>query len=303
LGASAGFISGRDKFEMDPLVSVIIPAYNAQDFIARAIESVLAQEYERLEVLVVDDGSCDGTPEICNKYAAHDTRVRVLRHADEGNKGPSRSRELALRNALGEYVAFCDADDEMWRGRIRQQLSAFERYPESILVHSRVQTITDDDRMADFLDRWFDQGEQEKIYQFLGRNCLREDHICNSTIMVRRPALDSIRFSFQQKYQHEDWLMLILLAQHGPFIYIPQQLTRYRYYRNSATYQFINNPGAREFARLEMYRVLWQRLQPGMWAIRGGIVVESIFSVYHISVYHALRFVRELGRFLSGKSV
>ncbi len=92
------------------LVSVVIPAYNVEGYLARCLDSVLAQTYGNLEVIVVDDGSTDATGSICDNYAAGDKRVRVI-HKD--NEGVSAARNSALDNANGTMIAFADADDHM----------------------------------------------------------------------------------------------------------------------------------------------------------------------------------------------
>jgi glycosyltransferase involved in cell wall biosynthesis len=88
------------------VVSIMMPAYNAERYIGQAIESVLAQRYTKWELIVVDDGSTDGTPGILAQY--HDARIRVIHQANAGEAG---ARNVALQAAQGEYVAFLDADD------------------------------------------------------------------------------------------------------------------------------------------------------------------------------------------------
>lgn len=92
-----------------PTVSVIIPAYNAEDFIETAVRSVLDQTERDLEVIVIDDASDDGTLKIVERIAASDQRVRILRN--ETNNGPSRARNLGIDGARGEWIALLDADD------------------------------------------------------------------------------------------------------------------------------------------------------------------------------------------------
>ncbi|MGN0287657.1 MAG: glycosyltransferase [Atopobiaceae bacterium] len=92
----------------EPLVSVIVPAYNAQGTIGRCVDSILGQSYRNLEVLVMDDGSTDDTPAILDKYQAQDSRMRVV-HKE--NSGVSDSRNRGLDLAQGTYVQFLDADD------------------------------------------------------------------------------------------------------------------------------------------------------------------------------------------------
>ena len=91
-----------------PLITVSIPAYNIPEYLPRCVRSVTAQTYRNLEILLVDDGSTDGTGELCDALAKEDSRIRVF-HKENG--GTSRARNLALEHAAGEYVGFVDSDD------------------------------------------------------------------------------------------------------------------------------------------------------------------------------------------------
>ena len=93
---------------MEPKISIIVPIYNAQKTIARCIESILNQDFSDFELILIDDGSKDNSGKICDTYAGKDQRVRVI-HKE--NSGVSASRNLALREAKGEYLQFLDADD------------------------------------------------------------------------------------------------------------------------------------------------------------------------------------------------
>ena len=91
-----------------PAISVIIPVYNTEKYLHRCIDSVLAQTYQDLELLLIDDGSKDSSGAICDEYAAQDARVKVF-HKENG--GVSSARNLGLDNAQGEWVTFVDSDD------------------------------------------------------------------------------------------------------------------------------------------------------------------------------------------------
>jgi glycosyltransferase involved in cell wall biosynthesis len=93
---------------MSNLVSVIIPVYNAEKYLARAIDSVLGQTHSELELILVDDGSRDRSGAICDEYAARDPRVRVIHKA---NAGVSAARNDGIEASRGEWIAFCDNDD------------------------------------------------------------------------------------------------------------------------------------------------------------------------------------------------
>lgn len=123
-----------------PLVSVITIFWNAERFMEEAIESVLAQSYSRWELLLVDDGSTDGSGVIARRYeATHPERIRYIQHPDGGNHGLSASRNLGLQHARGEFVAFLDADDLYLPGKLENQVSLLLMYPTADMVYGITQ--------------------------------------------------------------------------------------------------------------------------------------------------------------------
>lgn len=113
-----------------PLVSVIIPAYDVEDYIGPAIESALAQCYPNVEVVVVNDGSTDSTPAVIARYAG---RVVVV---DQENQGLAGARNAGLRVARGEYIALLDGDDTWLPERIERLVSVLDAHPELAMVTS-----------------------------------------------------------------------------------------------------------------------------------------------------------------------
>ena len=91
-------------------ISIVIPVYNQEDYLERCLDSVLGQTYRDLEILLIDDGSTDRSPEICDLYAASDNRVVVIH---QENRGLSGARNTGIENASSDLIMFCDADDEM----------------------------------------------------------------------------------------------------------------------------------------------------------------------------------------------
>lgn len=114
------------KIDQMPLVSVIIPAYNDQDEIARAIESVLKQSYKNLEVIVIDDCSSDLTPDIIKGFLTKDSRIRILRTESQSGL-PSKPRNLGASIATGKYIAFLDSDDFWTPNKILNQILFLEK--------------------------------------------------------------------------------------------------------------------------------------------------------------------------------
>jgi len=101
-----------------------MPVYNAEEYVARALESLVGQTYKNIEVLAIDDGSTDNSFEIMQRYAANDKRVKIM---TQPNSGPARARNVGLAAASGEYVMFCDADDWYNPDMVEKMVAAIER--------------------------------------------------------------------------------------------------------------------------------------------------------------------------------
>lgn len=119
-----------------PLVSVIIPFFNAERFFSQAIESVLAQTYKEWELLLVDDGSRDNSSRIASEYRDRNPeKVFYLEHGQHANKGTSASRNLGILKAKGEYIATLDADDVWVETKLDQQVKIMQDYPNIGMVY------------------------------------------------------------------------------------------------------------------------------------------------------------------------
>jgi len=131
-------------------VSVIVPAYNVENYIKRCLESLVVQTYENIEIIAVDDGSTDKTPDIINECAGLDSRIKAM---TKDNGGVSSARNLALSEVTGEYLCFLDADDEMESTAIETMVEAMEA------------------KEADWLNcqysRWDEEGRQLENYNFI----------------------------------------------------------------------------------------------------------------------------------------
>src|SRR5207249_11176371 len=114
---------------MNKMVSVVIATYNCRRYVGEAVESALAQSYQPIEVIVVDDGSTDGTAEELRPFK---DRIRYLVQA---NQGPAAARNHGIRAARGEYVAFLDADDLWAPSKIEKQVAAMEKSDKIGVVH------------------------------------------------------------------------------------------------------------------------------------------------------------------------
>ena len=139
-------------FVDSPLVTVLIPVYNREEYIARALDSALAQDFADYEIVVVDDGSTDRTAEIVKRY---EHKVRYLR-AD--HRGVAAARNLGFAEARGKYIAFLDSDDEVFPWWLRKTVALLARHPSAALCFGNL--IRGQDSGGLFLGNWlpFDQG-------------------------------------------------------------------------------------------------------------------------------------------------
>ena len=190
---SAG-ISG----DATPLVSIILIFFNEERFITEAIESVLAQTYQNWELLLVNDGSSDGSPGIAQTYVQRNpSRIRYLTHPNRENRGMSATRNLGLQEVKGDYITFLDADDMWLSHKLTQQVEILHAHPEVALVCGRTQwwyswTGQSDDRHRDFipavqlpLDRTIHV--PQVLLQFL-----KDEWTSLCDVMVRREAVETV---------------------------------------------------------------------------------------------------------------
>ena len=122
------------------LVSVVLIFLNEAEFIEEAIASVLAQTYSNWELILVDDGSTDGSTAIAKSYAEKlDPKVKYIDHEGHKNLGMSASRNLGIDNATGEYIAFIDGDDLWLPNKLEQQVAIMSTQPDAAMVCGRTQ--------------------------------------------------------------------------------------------------------------------------------------------------------------------
>lgn len=202
-----------------PLITVIVPAYNQESYLSEAIESILAQTYSNLEVIIIDDGSQDQTYAICQSYQARDRRIRTL---SQSNRGPSAARNRGILEAKGPYICFLDGDDIMEGSRIEKELLAFERDYRVGIVYSAV-------RLIDFEGKPLGEIHSPS---FLPENFLSYLFFRNlvpsiSTTMIKRQLLLEHLFDESLRYA-EDYDLIVRLAHHTQVAYIDTPLLLYR---------------------------------------------------------------------------
>jgi glycosyltransferase involved in cell wall biosynthesis len=187
-----------------PLVSVIIPAYNADKFIKDALESVFAQDYEPLEIIVVDDGSTDSTAEIIKGFQHGG---RTLLYFYQENAGPSRARNLGIRAARGEFITFLDADDLWTPMKLQKQVDFMESNGEADLVFGDMQVF---DSGGCTVDSAFSKhghppcDEQGKVVHAF-HHLLQRNFVSTATVLLRKKCLNETGYFDEKLWYAEDY--------------------------------------------------------------------------------------------------
>lgn len=256
-------------------VSIIMPVHDAQATLGDSIRSVLAQDYPEWELLIVDDGSTDNSVAIALEAAERDARIRVL---SQDNRGPSVARNLGLRHATGEVIAFLDADDLWQHDKLATHISLFSFRPEIEMSFARIQPIDVDGKPCARRSR-MPQGPLAL------EDLLASNPACTSSnLVVRRSLLDRIG-GFDERLHHaEDQELMIRALMRGARIEaINCTLVRYRVSPSSAS------------ANLEAMLSGWQRMVEALPGLDGSTLARARATYHYYLARQALRTRRPLG--------
>jgi glycosyltransferase involved in cell wall biosynthesis len=167
---------------LDPFVSVVMPVYNAGDFLHKSIESILSQSYRDFEFIIINDGSTDGSWEVIESYAKKDDRVVAV---NQRNSGVAKTANLAASMARGRYLARTDADDISFESKLEDLVACAKKYPSAIVIAGSVEVINERD---EFLYRAnvpiYDDDIKRALYI---RNA-----IPNGATLIKKQAFDHV---------------------------------------------------------------------------------------------------------------
>ena len=218
-------------------VSVIIPTYNRAATIRRSIESVLEQTYDKLEVIVVDDGSEDESGEIIRGIA--DDRLRYIQLKENG--GVSKARNYGVSLAEYELIAFQDSDD-VWRpDKLEKQIKLFEKYPDSAMVYCAYEFHNNETVYRVPSEKYPKEILDGEIYPYL----LQNNSIGAPTLLMRKTCFESIG-GFDTAYPAlEDWDLALKAAKAGRISFADEVLLDAYRYGEGVSSSYINRYKAR----------------------------------------------------------
>ena len=210
---------------MNPKVSVIIPTYNNAAHIIEAIDSVLAQAEKDLEIIVVDDGSTDNTKEMIQP------RTNQIKYFYKTNGGPASSRNLGIRNASGQYIAFLDSDDSWLPDKLEKQLRVIESDPKVGLVACGTLEVSSEGKLIREVKRKNYARRKQLIREMYEGNVIGG----GSTALVRKSCFDEIGLFDEHLHGVEDWDMWLRIALSYDVAFVAEALTKARILPNSVS--------------------------------------------------------------------
>ena len=229
-----------------PLVSVIVACFNSERYLATAIESVLAQTYRNLEIVMVDDCSTDGTVELIRSYQQHDDRIRLIQHDSRGGR-PAITKNTGLKAIRGDFVCFLDHDDYYAPNKISVLLGQLITHSNCVAAFHEIDLV---DEKGHFISRYLDNFTTEAkqflipasngVYlgseRFFAFQSIHYAAMHTISVMIAVERLGHDQLFFDQRYKVCDdtdlWLRLGLA---GTVVYVDNSLASYRQHDTNIT--------------------------------------------------------------------
>ena len=217
-----------------PLVSIIIPAYNAAQYVVEAVESALAQTYKNCEVVVVDDGSTDNTRSILAPYVESGR----IKYVYQPNAGLSAARNMGIKSSKGEYVALLDADDVFLPEKIERQVAYLESHPECDICYCDLYHFWDSEPKK-LLKLNYDYYSGNDVLP----NIIKRNFVAPLTMVVRRSVFDRFGLYDEKFRRSEDLEFLVrILARGARICFLDEILAKLRLRREGNLQSFKSQP-------------------------------------------------------------
>lgn len=202
--------------EKQPSVSIIMPAYNSQNTIIGSINSILSQTYTSFELIIVNDGSVDNTDKIIRDIASKEPKIVYL---TQTNQGVSAARNLALTHAKYDFIAFCDADDEWFETKLKQQIDnisdAVWCYTDSFYVGSDYPTPVT-------------RSSQSTLYEgHIHSQLFKENFLTTSSLLIQKKVIEENNKFDETMAALEDWDLWLKIAHKHPIKLVDTPLLNY----------------------------------------------------------------------------
>ena len=261
-----------------PLVSILMPTFNRARLIGKSIESVIAQSYDSWELLVIDDGSTDGTRDIIKEYANKDERIKCLFIPRTEFNGISKYLNLGIEKANGKYIARID-DDDFWcnNDKLSQQVNFLENNPEYVLVGGGVQLV---DNEGKIIYKYFENRTDEEIR----KNALKSNPFSHSSVLFRRDI--AISTGCYGCYRNaEDWEFWLRLGKAGKLYNFNEYYTSYLYAGQNLSTNSQKDIVRNVYKIIKLYRKDYPNYYFGVFVI----TLQYLFSLLPIFIKKRLQ--------------
>lgn len=260
---------------MKPLISIIVPVYNGEKTLGRCLDSVLQQSFQDFEVIVVDDGSRDGSSRLCDNYSRKDPRIHVIH---QENAGVSAARNVGIREAQGEYITFLDSDDYWLSSHLEQYYHAAQKFNCDVVVggftiidHEQTRVCQPQKAGCFGVELWEDISRDSTIYGYLWNKLFRGELIRTGGFLL-----------CEEMYSQEDLdFCLSVFGEVESVVQISCDTYQYNYAlgkRSPPFWDFIAN-------QLKMLRI--GEMRTNLSNQTKSCVHQRIISLLYTGLYHA----------------
>lgn len=274
--------AATDKMQNPPLVSIIVPCYNQVNYLTDAIDSIAGQTYNNIEVVIVDDGSTDGSIDLIKSQLQRYQNKFVIKAFSIPNSGVAIARNVAIENSTGEFIVPLDADDMLHPEFVEQTLSAAIQNPEISIVYTNYKLFGDVSEVV--------KAEEYDYWKFL-----YEKNLFASTALIKKRAwYDARGYNPNMIWGFEDWEFWISCGAAGHFgKKIDKILFFYRKKKDSSTRNFDANANSKRlFARMALNHPNLYPLDRVEWAAREW--ASALTTIVESSDKYGIRYITGL---------
>lgn len=250
-----------------PFISVVMPAYKAEKTIGQAIDSVLAQTFKDLELIVVNDCSPDDTRKVMEEKAMLDERVRCF--DNDKNRGASYTRNYAVKEARGEWIAFLDSDDMWTPDKLEKQLALKEKYDDGVIFYTASSFIDDNGEPYDYVMPALERIDYKTL--------LKKNLLSCSSVLIRSDVMKAIEMPGDS--MHEDYYVwLKVLGEHKYAYGVNEPLLIYRLCSNS-----------KSSSRIKSAKMLFNAYRAVGYGRVSSFLMSVRYSVHSITKRHNIK--------------
>jgi glycosyltransferase involved in cell wall biosynthesis len=264
---------------MKSKVSIVMVVLNGEKYIAEALDSIAAQTYTNYELVLVDDGSTDRTPEIVNQRRDR-MEIRYIRHS--ANHGITRSINDGIRACTGDYITFLDHDDAWFPHMLSTQVGYMEAHPGAGMVHADFQTI---DPKGNIIEPSVAVCRQRKRPDGEAlRELFQESHVVANTAVVRKSVMDEMK-GYDERLYWGDYHLWMRIALRYPIGYSPLVLAKYRQHPSQSTRTYSTERPDKDSVAMQAIKLLLDEHPEARRRLGEKTIRRRMASLYYEMAY------------------